>query len=178
METLSKGRGGRGRGGQGRGRSGQDQDGITADSTSTLDRLSIPEHSNKRGSFVRAKTGGRGRHKASLDHKISAPVHPAVPMANILGGLNNSDSGLPFLEHGRSPDLFNSRPAIEDVLDLRSVDLSTVCGAFPPPPSVPGLNTGVCVSPPFFVEDQNQQGALSHHFIRTAEVCKVLFNCL
>ncbi|MCO5601243.1 hypothetical protein L7F22_055362 [Adiantum nelumboides] len=171
METLSKGRGGRGqgRGGQGRGRSGQDQDGITADSTSTLDRLSIPEHSNKRGSFVRAKTGGRGRHKASLDHKISALMHPAVPMANVLGGLNNTDSGLPFLEHGRSSDLFKSRQAIEDVLDLRSVDLSTVCGVLPPPPSVPGLNTGVCVSTPFYAEDQSQPGALSHHSIRNAE---------
>ncbi|MCO5563794.1 hypothetical protein L7F22_017442 [Adiantum nelumboides] len=147
METLSKGRGGRGqgrgRGDQGRGRSGQDQDGIIADSTSTLDRLSIPEHSNKRGSFVRAKTGGRGRHKASLDHEINAPVHLAGPVANVLGGLNNTDSGLNFLEHGRPSDLFKSRQAIEDVLDLRSVDLSTVCGALPLPPSVPGLNTGV-----------------------------------
>ncbi|MCO5580924.1 hypothetical protein L7F22_034797 [Adiantum nelumboides] len=177
METLSKGRGGRRRGrgrehrGQGRGRSGQDQDGIIADSTSTLDRLSIPGHSKKKGSFVRAKTGGRGRHKASLDHEINAPVHPAALVANVLGGLNNTDNGLHFLEHGKASDVFKSREAIEDVLDLSmsSVDLSTVCGALPPPASVPGLNTEVSVSLPLYVMDQNQQGALSHHSIRIAE---------
>ncbi|KAI5055514.1 hypothetical protein GOP47_0029035 [Adiantum capillus-veneris] len=178
-ETPSKGRGGRGRGrgrgSRGRGKSGQNQDDSIADSTSTLHNFSIPGHSNKRGSSVRANTGGRGRQKASsrekvsLEHEINAPVHPAAPLATAVGGLNNIVGGLSFPEHGRSSDLFKSTQAIEHVLGLRSVDLSTVCGALPPTQCMPGLNTGVCGSSPLYVEGQSQQGAVSHHSIGTAE---------